>query len=116
MNWIEIKDASEVAALKTASVTHPERVFIIFKHSTRCSTSRMAKNLFESEWKSENPVHLIKVVESREASDYTTSIFGVHHESPQVLVIQNGTSIHDNSHSMIDATEVISMIRSEPAG
>jgi bacillithiol system protein YtxJ len=115
MNWIEISDAASVNALKAESAAHPGRIYIIFKHSTRCSTSRMAKNLFESEWTVSTPVHLIKVVESRQASDCAASVFGVRYESPQVLVIQNAATIHDSSHSMIDATGIIRIMQSEPA-
>jgi bacillithiol system protein YtxJ len=116
MNWIEIKDASAVNTLKLESAANPGHAYVIFKHSTRCITSRTAKNLFESEWSASNPVYLINVVEFREASNSAATLFGVHHESPQVLVIQNGKCVYDNSHSMIDATEVIRLLQSEPTG
>ncbi len=115
MNWIEIKESSAVKELKQESLLHPGRAYIIFKHSTRCGTSRMAKNLFESEWQVTAPVHLVNVVESRGVSDAITSLFDVYHESPQILVIKNGTSVHDNSHSSIDANEVIKFLESEPS-
>ena len=114
MNWIEIKDAAFIGEMKQESVSNPGLTYIIFKHSTRCSTSRMAKNLFESEWNLTDPVHLVNVVESRAASNAVASTFNVHHESPQVLVIQNGISIYDNSHSLIDAAGIIKMLHSEP--
>lgn len=115
MNWIEIKESSAVKELKRESLLHPERVYTIFKHSTRCGISRMAKNLFESEWQVAAPVHLVNVVESREVSDAITLLFDVDHESPQILVIKNGISIHVNSHSSIDAAEVIKFLQSEPS-
>src|SRR6187402_874089 len=110
MNWLDTKDATAVNNLKQESVLNPDRVYVIFKHSTRCMTSKMAKNLFESEWSVSNPVYLINVVEWRDASNTAASVFGVTHESPQILVIKNGSSILDKSHSAIDATEVINFL------
>ena len=111
MNWTLLTDIAQLDILKEKSFAQPQ---VIFKHSTRCSTSRMAKNLFESEWNLTDPVHLVNVVESRAASNAVASTFNVHHESPQVLVIQNGISIYDNSHSLIDAADIIKMLHSEP--
>lgn len=116
MKWIEIKETSDAKGLKQESVLNPSRNYIIFKHSTRCSTSRMAKNLFESEWSIPDSVHLVNVVESRDVSNSIASLFNIDHESPQVLVIRNGEAIYDNSHSRIDANEIIKLIQSEPAG
>ncbi len=115
MNWIEITDAAIISDIKLESEQHPDKVFVIFKHSTRCATSRMAKNLFESEWAIPYPVHLVNVVESRLVSNTISSTFSVQHESPQVLVIKKGTSIYDNSHSDINASEILRLINSEPS-
>jgi len=101
--------------VKDNSLAKPAEFFVIFKHSTRCGTSRMSRNLFESEWTDANAVYLINVVESRDASNTAASIFNVTHESPQVLLIQNGNCIFHDSHSGIDASEIISRMRSEPA-
>lgn len=115
MNWIEITDAGIIGDIKLESEQHPDKLFVIFKHSTRCATSRMAKNLFESEWNIPYPVHLVNVVESRMVSNSISSAFMVQHESPQVLVIKKGKSIYDNSHSYINATEIQRLITSQPS-
>lgn len=115
MNWKEITSIESVNLLKQESQQHPEKAIVIFKHSTRCGTSRMAKNLFESQWNISEQAYLINVVESRAASNSLESVFGIPHESPQVLVIKNGVSIYDNSHDSIDAEEVIKLMQSEPA-
>lgn len=115
MNWIEIKETNMIDKIRMESLSEPDRNFIIFKHSTRCGTSRMAKNNFESDWTLSDAVHLVNVVENREVSNRIAAEFHVHHESPQVLIIRNGVSIYDNSHSSIDAPEIIKMIQSKPA-
>ncbi len=114
MIWKEITTLAEVNELKQNSVLNPEQSFVIFKHSTRCGTSRMAKNLFESQWNINDQVHLVNVVEFRAASNAVTDQFKTEHESPQVLVIKNGQSIYANSHSSIDAVEIIRLLQSEP--
>ena len=104
MKWIEINNTRELEQyLATADKTQP---LIIFKHSTRCSVSRMSKQLFEGEWKNDKEVYLINVVENRETSNSVASKFGIQHESPQILVIKNGRCIYDASHSLIDANTV----------
>ena len=104
MKWIEINSSDELEQyLNTADKSQP---FIIFKHSTRCSVSRMSKQLFEGEWKNNKEVYLINVVENRQASNSVAAKFGIQHESPQILVIRNDKCIYDASHSMIDANTV----------
>ena len=113
MKWIEIRTVDDAENIKRDSMRLPDESFVIFKNSTRCGTSRMAKNLFASEWNSEAPVFLVNVIEHRDASDFIASSFGVHHESPQLLVIRNDKCIYHTSHSGIDARKVIK-ITSEP--
>ncbi len=114
MIWKEITTLAQVNELKQKSVLTPEQSFVIFKHSSRCGTSRMAKNLFESQWNINNLVYLVNVVESRATSNAVADQFNTEHESPQALVIKNGQCIYDNSHSSIDAIEIIRLLKSEP--
>lgn len=110
MNWIELKEKNELLNLQEESLTHPETTYVIFKHSTRCGTSRMARSQFEREWKSEQPVYLINVVENREVSNAVETLYHVRHESPQILVIRNGECILHDSHYGINATEVLQLL------
>jgi len=115
MNWTELTDEAGVRNLKEESIKFADRIFVIFKHSTRCYTSRLARNLFESEWQINEPVFLVNVVESRSASNAVERFFSVSHESPQILVIRNGTSIYDNSHSAINAGEIMKLFSPKPS-
>ena len=112
MDWIEINDAGAVSTLLSKSIDKPEKVFVVFKHSTRCGTSRMARILFESEWTISEPVYLINVVESRAASDAIESILGVIHESPQAVAIRNGKCVYHNSHAGINAPDFLNLVSS----
>lgn len=102
MNWIELTEAEQVKKISHDSKADPARTFVIFKHSTRCSTSRMALRFFENGWNETVPAYKINVVENRPASNEAVGLFQVGHESPQVLVIRNGACIYNASHAEID--------------
>ena len=77
---------------------------LIFKHSTRCSISTMSKNRLESigeDSKIKN-CFLLDILNYREISSKIESDFKVIHESPQVLIIQNGECIYNASHNEIN--------------
>ncbi len=44
MNWINLNSEEQLAEIKQKSATVPQ---VIFKHSTRCSTSAMVLNRIE---------------------------------------------------------------------
>lgn len=81
---------------------------LIFKHSTRCSISLMAKKKLELEGEviPENvPVYYLDLLNYREISNAIAEIFQVHHQSPQLLVIKDGECIFEASHGEISAEE-----------
>ena len=104
MNWIPLKDENELEAIKKASATTPQ---VIFKHSTRCSISSMAKSRLD---RSEAPTgvdfHYLDLIAYRALSAKIAEDFSVHHESPQILLIKNGECIYDESHSGISIDEI----------
>jgi bacillithiol system protein YtxJ len=86
---------------------------IIFKHSTRCSISRMALKNFENEYDlGENvAAYFLDLISFREVSNEIATRFNVVHQSPQLLLIVGGKSVYDVSHSSIDAQELKSKIQ-----
>jgi hypothetical protein len=86
---------------------------IIFKHSTRCSISRMALKNFESEYDLGEKVttYFLDLISFREVSNAIAIRFNVVHQSPQMLLIVGGKSVYDVSHSSIDAQELKSKIQ-----
>ncbi len=78
----------------------------IFKHSTRCGTSRMALRQFESQFSIEDEkvkLYFLDLIAFREVSNEIAIRFQVMHQSPQLLVIKNGNTLHHSSHYSIDA-------------
>ena len=99
MNWIELNDMNQLDTIKKLSFEKPQ---VIFKHSTRCSVSIMAKNRLDKTAITENlDFHYLSLLKYREISNAITTQFSVVHESPQVLLIKNGECIFHESHSSI---------------
>ena len=82
------------------------KLVLIFKHSTRCSISRMALKQFENEFDLQDKItpYFLDLLNHRDVSNEIANRFEVVHQSPQLVVIKNGKSIYDASHSDIDAT------------
>lgn len=103
MNWIPLESLEQLQEIKQAT-----GYSLLFKHSTRCSISLMAKKKFEFEGDSipENtPVYFLDLLKNRPISNAIVEIFGVYHQSPQLLLIKDGECIFDASHGEISAEE-----------
>jgi bacillithiol system protein YtxJ len=105
INWIPLTDLGQLNEIITLSNEKPA---VIFKHSTRCIVSRTALKQFENEYDLDNQVdaYFLDLLEHRDISNEIASRFGVYHQSPQLLLIKNGKSVYDVSHSDIDAGEL----------
>jgi bacillithiol system protein YtxJ len=106
INWIPLQfvgQLDEIAALSD------EKPAVIFKHSTRCSISRFALKQFENEYALEDKVdaYFLDLIEYRDVSNEIANRFQVVHQSPQLLLIKNGQSVYDVSHSDIDAGDLV---------
>jgi bacillithiol system protein YtxJ len=105
MNWINLTSEEELHQIKINSNKKPQ---VIFKHSTRCSISNVAKNRLERSFQpGEIDFHYLDLIKYRQISNKIAEEFNVFHESPQILVIKNGECVYDESHSGIDMQEII---------
>ena len=107
-NWVALTNLNQLEAIETLS---NQQMVAIFKHSTRCSISRMALKQFENEFVSGNAIaiYFLDLIQYREISNEIASRFGVMHQSPQLIVIKNGKAIYNASHSDIDAVALASL-------
>ena len=105
INWIELTNLGQLDEIRTLS---NEKPVAIFKHSTRCSVSRMVLKQFENEFDSSAKVspYFLDLIAYRDVSNAIANQFGVTHQSPQLLLIKEGKSVYDVSHSDIDAGEL----------
>lgn len=105
MNWTEITNEFQLSEVKDLSKEKPQ---LIFKHSTRCSISSMAKSRLERGTAPEGiDFYYLDLIKHRDISQKIAAIFDVSHESPQVLLIKNGACIYDESHSGISMDEIV---------
>ena len=105
MDWKELREENELQEIITKSATRPQ---VIFKHSTRCSISSVAKGrLDRAQAPNHTDFYYLDLVKYRAISNKIADVFGVHHESPQVLVIRNGKCIYDESHMGIRMDEIL---------
>ena len=104
MNWIALDSEEKIDEIKQNSRQSPQ---VIFKHSTRCSISSMAKSRLERATPQEGiAFYYLDLIAHRNVSNKVAEVFDVSHESPQVLVIKNGSCVYDESHSGIDMDEI----------
>jgi bacillithiol system protein YtxJ len=105
INWIPLTNLGQLNDIVFLS---NEKPVAIFKHSTRCSVSRFALKQFENEFDLEDKVdaYFLDLLEHRDISNEIANRFQVVHQSPQLLLIKNGKSVYDVSHSDIDAKEL----------
>lgn len=105
MDWKVLKDETEVDEIIRRSETRPQ---VIFKHSTRCSISSVAKGrLDRAVPPSTADFYYLDLVNYRGISNKVSEVFRVHHESPQVLVIRNGECVYDESHMGISMQDIL---------
>lgn len=105
MNWIPLTTEQQLSEIKEQSAQHP---VAIFKHSTRCSISAMAKNRLEKAQEPDNvSFYYLDLIRYRELSNKIAADFAVQHESPQILLIRNGKCVYDESHTGIRMEEIL---------
>jgi bacillithiol system protein YtxJ len=107
MNWNELNTVSQLEQIREES---KEKPVVIFKHSTRCSTSRMVLDRLERNWKPEELGHVkayfLDLISYREVSNQIAEQFDIEHESPQLLIISDGKAVYDRSHLGIDYHQI----------
>jgi len=104
--WLDLNQVDQLDAIIEDSKTKP---VVLFKHSTRCSISSMAKNHFEqghNNIKDPVDVYLLDLLSYRNISNEIASRFGVEHQSPQMILIKDGTVQLHSSHNSIKAEDI----------
>ncbi len=109
MNWIPLNNIEQLQAIKADS-----GYSVIFKHSTRCSISMMAKKRVDMDLddlpETVKP-YFLDLIAHRGISSEIADLFKVHHESPQLLLIKEGECVLDQSHGDISIEETLEVIK-----
>lgn len=109
--WTDLKSPEQLERITEESHFSDH---VIFKHSTRCSISRVALGRFErtDSFNKAATYHLLDLLAHRPISNAIAERFGITHESPQVLVIRNGVCIYQASHLDIEPAEISEQVGS----
>lgn len=107
MNWNELNQTNQIEDLIVESETTPVG---IFKHSTRCSISSTVLDRLERKWdKPTIKMYYLDLIKHRDISNLIAERFNVEHESPQLIILQNGQVVYHDSHYgiSVDGQEVV---------
>lgn len=108
MNWIPLNSVTQLEEIKLQSNTKP---VVIFKHSTRCSISTMAKGRLDRAMQPEGvDFYYLDLLAYRPLSNLIAEMFAVPHESPQLLLIKNAACVYEETHNGIDMDELIEQL------
>lgn len=108
MQWHTLNNPDQIEALAEESKGQP---IVIFKHSTICSISATAKSRLERQWADSGfndsvKTYYLDLISYRPVSNEIAAFFKVRHESPQLLLIQDGICTYHASHLGIKVDEV----------
>ena len=77
---------------------------LIFKHSTRCFISKTMLKSFERQMENSDKdyvYYFLDLLAHRNISNEIESRFDVVHQSPQLIVLENGKATYNSSHQNI---------------
>ncbi len=99
--WIALISMEQLETIEAKSAVKTQ---LIFKHSTTCGISRMVLNMFNESYNlPENQIDLyyLDLHSHRAISNAIAQKFNIGHESPQLLIIKNGSVVQHASHGSI---------------
>jgi len=103
--WQALTDVSQLSEIEKRSQTKTQ---VVFKHSTRCGISSMVMKQFVSAYNLDSNIDLyyLDLLSYRDVSNEVGYKFQVMHESPQLLIIKNGTTVAHASHGGINEIDL----------
>lgn len=106
IEWNALESVQDLDQLLELSREKPDSLFAVFKHSTACVVSSLAKSNLEKKWKKHNhdvPIYLLDILQYRNVSNYIEEELEITHQSPQLIILKAGEVVHHASHSAINA-------------
>ena len=104
--WKKIESQKDLdAALEKSS----QQKVLIFKHSTKCFISKTVLRSFEKQMQESDKnfgYYFLDLLAYRSISNEIESRFDVVHQSPQLIVLENGKAIYNASHQNIDLDKI----------
>jgi thioredoxin 1 len=99
---IQTLEALDIALEESA--VHP---VLLYKHSSACGTSFFSRREVESLSEVHSgPIYEIVVQVARPVSNKISGLFGIRHETPQVIVVSKGKAVYHRSHGAIRSDDM----------
>jgi len=96
LSWLPLNDTEQIDQIILNSKSKYQA---IFKHSTRCGVSSGVLRQFERQENSDAiDFYFLDLLSHRAVSDEIASRLGVIHQSPQLIVLKNGSVSNHASH------------------
>lgn len=112
IQWKELKSLEQFEDMIKES---EDNVVMLFKHSTRCSTSKLMLDRLQRSWAEEEMdtvvPYFLDLITYREISNAIAEYFQIEHESPQVILINDRKAFYDGSHFDIDYQQLKNVIK-----
>ena len=106
INWIPITSPEQIREIQERSKEIP---CLIFKHSTSCSISALARHRLENAWDlndNQVEVYFLNILRYRAISNQLAEDYEVWHESPQILLIRDEKCHYHSSHLDISVNQI----------
>ncbi|RZJ45216.1 MAG: bacillithiol system redox-active protein YtxJ [Chryseobacterium sp.] len=104
--WTRIESEKDLDAAVEKSL---QKKVVIFKHSTRCFISKTVLKSFEKQMENSDKdysYYFLDLIAHRTISNDIESQLDVVHQSPQLIVLENGKAIYNASHQSIDLDKI----------
>lgn len=99
MKW---KNLNSISDLDDAIEASYKQSVALFKHSTRCSVSLMAKKNIERFWDLDIDAYYLDLIAHRDVSNAIADQLNIQHQSPQMILVKDGQVLYNASHGSID--------------
>ena len=112
MPWHPLMRADQINDL--IDLSHEKTVFI-FKHSTRCIISSMVLRALESNADQLSHLgswHYLDLIANRGCSNEVATVLDVVHQSPQLIVLNEGSVLWEASHQSISPESILAALAS----
>ncbi|MDB4347822.1 bacillithiol system redox-active protein YtxJ [Bacteroidia bacterium] len=101
-NWIGLNSPEQLDSI----LNNKAGKSYIFKHSTRCSISTMAKARLDSIAFDDGSFYYLDLLSYRSISNSIEEKFGIEHQSPQLIVLNEGKVIGSLTHNGISGPNI----------
>lgn len=105
IQWHLLTLSAQVYQIERDSYQTP---IVIFKHSSRCDLSNLTLQMLEQSWdysSTEICTYLLDVVKHKAVSGLVAEVFQEYHQSPQLLLIQEGVCTYEADYPDISIEE-----------